>query len=127
MLGFMIHVCRTADDSQPASANTPRQGQQLLAMWQCKLRGLDWLDALVNEGHAIDLGGDGYPLRYTAQAKHVLPKITDGEPPHANPRWLHGEGDIVQGYEHRKTQRKDEAIAACPPDAWLLIEAWDES
>ena len=88
---------------------------------------MQWLRELEAQGQAIDLGGDGYPLRYTAQAKHVLPKITEGEPPHANPRWLHGEGDIVQGYEHRKTQRKDEAIAACPPDAWLLIEAWDES
>lgn len=127
MIGFMIYLRRLCDDTQQATTRTKLRDGQLLAQWQCNAYGLQWLRELEAHGQAIDLGGDGYPLRYTVQAKHVLPQITESEPPYANPRWLHGEGDSVKGYEHRKTQRRDEAIAACPPDAWLLIEAWDES
>ena len=60
MLGWHISVFRQADDgSSPAKAGS-EEGVRL-AVWQTGLEGLQWLDALVEAGHAIDLGGNGYP------------------------------------------------------------------
>ncbi|MCP4973962.1 MAG: hypothetical protein GY914_09895, partial [Prochlorococcus sp.] len=47
---------------------------------------------LINKNNAIALAGDGYPSRYTAQAKDILPEL-DGEPPEANAVWSCGPND----------------------------------
>jgi hypothetical protein len=53
-----------------------------LAVWQTGLGRLDWVYELVKAGKAINLGGNGYPCRYTATAEYLTPRIID-EPPGA--------------------------------------------
>ena len=108
MIGWMLYLRRPSDDTQPATTNTKLRDGVLLAQWQCSAYGLQWLRELEAQGHAIDLSGSGYPLRYTAQAKHVLPKITESEPPYATLAawrglhcgWLRTPQDAAQGRGH---------------------------
>ena len=75
----------------------------------------------------IDLGGNGYPVRYTALAEFVLARL-EGEPPEAYPTWVLPEesGQPTAKWLGRTT-KYPETIAACRPYEWLLIQAWDES
>ena len=77
-------------------------------------------------GKAIDLGGNGYPCRFTATAEYLIPRIID-EPPGAKPTWSSGLHDILTEKWEGKTVLDRVACVACRPDEWLLIEAWDES
>jgi hypothetical protein len=101
------------------------QGKRL-AVWQTGLGGLDWIDELVKAGRAIDLGGNGYPCRYSATAENIIPRIVDG-PPGAKKIWTHDPHDILTEKWAGKTVIDQAALADCQPDEWLLIEAWDES
>lgn len=138
MLGWMIYVARQKNDrSTPAATRAPRG--DVLAVWQADIGGLDWLDALVEQGAAAHLGGQGYPSRYTATAKNLIPSIQAG-PPHARGQWTHGDGDVLVDSSGRRLDWFDPAvitarrtrinpavIAECSPDEWLIVEAWDES
>jgi hypothetical protein len=125
MLGWHIGVFRTLDGgSEPARAQS-QEGVRL-AVWQTNARGLDWLEALVNAGRAMDLGGDGYPLRFTAQAQYLIPPIVAG-PPEAYQNWITGLGDILKPDWEGKTVIDHAAVESCRPDEWLLVVAWDES
>lgn len=98
MLGWMIAVYRQADDrNTPATTKCP-QGPRL-AIWQTGLHGTQWLDELKDAGHARFLAfNGGYPLEYTARAKHLLPRILAGDcPPLANPVWKMGVEDVLAG------------------------------
>lgn len=88
--------------------------------------GLDWLNDLVKAGHAIDLGGTGYPLRFTATAARIVPRLA-GEPPYAHHVWIREVGDTVNEKWAGRTVIDGAVVAACHPDEWLLIETWDES
>jgi hypothetical protein len=90
------------------------------------MSGLDWLNREVEAGRAIDLGGNGYPVRYSATAKTPLPQILDG-PPEARKHWLTDPGDIVNEKWEGKTVIDRDTAVQCGPDEWLLVEAWDES
>ena len=68
----------------------------------------------------------GYPNRYTAQAKDILPEL-DGEPPEANAVWSCGHNDQLSDAWSGKTAKDQELMQSCLPDEWLIIEAWDES
>lgn len=83
-----------------------------LASWTSGLSGTDWLDKLVKEGRAKDLGGNGYPNNYSANASEILPLLTDES---IN---LIGSGNV---------RFKIDQITNCPMDATLIIEAWDQS
>jgi hypothetical protein len=125
MLGFTISVHRQLNGgSSPAEFNSPQSPR--LAVWQTGPGGLYWIDDLVKEKKAITLGGDGYPFRYTAMAKHLLPQVIEG-PPDARPVWGYDPGDILGPAWEGKTARDEEALQSYPPDEWLLVEAWDES
>ena len=107
-LGWHIRVCRQSDGGvSPATADSPEG--TLLARWEAGLNGLDWLDELVKEGKAIDLGGNGYPCRYTAAAEYLFPRIVD-MPPGAKVVWSSAL-----------------LVAQCRLDEWLIVEAWDQS
>jgi len=93
MLGWHISVYHQADKgSSPATTMSPT-GKRL-AVWQTGLGGLNWINELVEKGKAVDLGGNGYPSRYTARAKHLIPYIKDG-PPLAKKIWSSDEDDIL--------------------------------
>ncbi len=107
-----------------ALAQSP--GGTRLAVWQAGLGALEWLDDLVKSGRAIDLGGNGYPCRHTATAEYLTPRIVD-KPPGSLNAWISGASDILTEKWEGRTVVDGAAIAACRPDEWLLVEAWDES
>ena len=102
-----------------------RKGKRL-AVWQSGIGGLGWIYTLINKNKAIELGGCGYPSRYTAQAKHILPELA-GEPPEANAVWSCGPTDQLSEAWSSKTAKDQELMQGCLPDEWLIIDAWDES
>ena len=125
MLGWHISIYRQTDDgASPATAESSPGTR--VAVWQTGLGGLDWIDELVKAGKAINLGGRGYPSRYTATTENLIPRIGD-EPPGARPVWAFGVGDILTEKWVGETLIDHAAAAACRPREWLLIEAWDES
>ena len=113
MLGWHISVYRQSDGSR-------------LAVWQAGWHGLQWIDALVEAGDAVSLGGDGYPFRYTATAATLQPILIDG-PPNARKAWVSEPGDILTENWAGATVLDHAALAQCAPDEELLLEAWDES
>ena len=125
MLGWNIGIYRQADGGEsPATAITDKGIR--LAVWQTGHSGLDWISELVKAGKAINLGGNGYPYRYTAMAEHLIPRIID-EPPEARRLWAYDKDDILtEKWEGRTRIDRTEAMA-CRQREWLLIEAWDES
>ena len=125
MLGWNIGIYRQADNgASPATADSPTGTR--LAVWQTGLGGLDWINELVKAGQAINLGGYGYPCRYTATAENLLPRIIEG-PPGARSAWSFGLYDRLTEKWEGKTVIDRTAAADCRPDERLLIEAWDES
>ncbi len=82
MLGWHITVYRQEGGcDSPASFEAPTGAT--LAVWQADIGGLKWIDALVDKGLAVCLGGNGYPMEYTARWEHVNNTILNG-PPDAN-------------------------------------------
>lgn len=125
MLGWHIKVMRQTNGGQ-APARLYDKGGDMLAVWQTPLEGINWIDRLVKEGSALNLGGCGYPTIYTAPAKYLIDPIVNG-PPYANAVWVCGPQDIVTSRWHGKTTIDDAVVQACRPDEWLLVEVWDES
>ena len=71
-------------------------------------------DDLVKLQNAIDLGGNGYPIEYTAMAAHIIPRIRD-EPPEAKAVWSFDAGDIIMPQWLGKTTKDPQTMAACSP------------
>jgi hypothetical protein len=124
MLGWHISVYRQMDGGVSPAMFDSAKGTRL-AVWQADWRGLDWLLELAKAGKAIDLGGSGYPCRFTATAESLIPHFIE-QPPRANDRWLIGAGDVVTDKWEGRTVIAA-AAAQCRSDEWLLVEAWDES
>jgi hypothetical protein len=124
-LGWHISVYRQQNEGTKPAAFGDAHGPRL-AVWQANLGGLDWLDELVNEQRAINLGGNGYPYEYTAMAAYIIPRLI-GEPPEAKAVWTFDAGDIITSGWQGKTTRDPAVMDACRPDEWLIIQVWDES
>jgi hypothetical protein len=125
MLGWHISVFKQRNDGASPATSESERGTRL-AVWQTGLGGLGWLEELVKAGNAIDLGGSGYPCRYTATAEYLLPRIIE-TPPGARTVWVCQAGDIITDKWEGKTVVDREAAAHCRRNEWLLVEAWDES
>ena len=86
VLGWHVRVFRqVGGGDEPAGADAWVKGARV-AVWQTRLGGLSWIEGLVTQDRAIDLGGNGHPNRDTARARDLLPPIETG-PPEANPHW----------------------------------------
>ncbi len=96
-----------------------------LAEWQTGSDGLNWIRLLVDEKKAIDLGGNGYPYRFTAPVKVLWPYIN--KPPVALESWLYQPTDIITSMWKGKTVVVKDELGRCTEEEWLVIEAWDES
>jgi hypothetical protein len=108
---------------------TPKGGDRkaaVLATWETSVSGIDWLNKLSKEGLADQLSRDGYPNRFTAIARDVLPLIAGGPPAHNGPEII-GDDYVMPGNWTGKVTLHHDKIAACPPDQMLTIEAWDQS
>ena len=99
---------------------------QYLIGWTTGLGGLSWLDELVKQGLAQDLGGNGYPNKYSGQASIILPKIVPVLPNYEG-KFVIGDDYILEGGENWEIRINQSKIDACSPDEKLLIEAWDRS
>lgn len=125
MLGWNIRIYRQ-DTGRDEPADWDTGFGDRVAVWQAGLWGLRWIDDLVEQGRAVDLKGNGYPMRYSARAADLIPVIEQG-PPLANEVWIYGVNDILGPAWDGKTVFHEEVARRCDPDEWLLIEAWDES
>jgi len=125
-LGWHISVYRQQNEGLAPASFGATHGARL-AVWQTGLWGLEWLDELVAQKKAIDLGSNGgYPSEYTAQAAEIIPRIRDN-PPEAKAVWSSGAGDILLPGWAGKTTKDLAVMDDCRPDEWLIIQAWDES
>ena len=125
MLGWHISVYRQTDGGGAPATAESAEGTRL-AVWQTGVDGLDWLREMVTEGKVVDLGGNGYPSRFTATAEQLLPRIVES-PPGARAEWLLDAGDIVTDKWEGKTVVDGAVAAECGADEWLIVEVWDES
>ena len=125
MLGWNVSVYRQKSDGTKAATFETERSERL-AVWQAGLCGLSWLNELVQNGKAINLGGDGYPVRYTAPAQYILSEIING-PPEARAVWEHDQCDILTEKWQGKTVVNTDLAKRCDGNEWLIVEAWDES
>lgn len=116
MLGWEIFVYRSPE---------AKHGD-LVARWMSSLSGLKWLDQLVTDGKASDLGGNGYPCRYAVSAGVLLPIITSGLPANNSPLVI-GEDYVLPANWSGDIVWDREAALDCQPGDLLTIEAWDQS
>jgi hypothetical protein len=120
VLGWDVMVFHRAISGPTAS------DEVLLASWQTGPIGLRWLDEIVKSGRAVDLGGSGYPYKYSIPAGILLPIITAGLPVYDSPPIAGDDYFMPSGWNSRV--KLDRArIAECPSDAQLIVEAWDQS
>ncbi len=117
MLGWDVRVYWQAND---------RAEPILLARWSTGAFGLSLLDKLVDEKKADDLGGDGYPCRYSVAAWVLLPILMAGLPANQSPPVIGEDYVMPAGYNGALELHKGE-IRRCPADAQLIVEAWDQS
>lgn len=109
-----------------ADARTARVGGRLAA-WQATVDGADWLHDLVAAGRAAVSLGAGYPDRFCAKARDVLPQIENMAPPHSRDVWVAGATDLLTPQWEGRTTLAGDELAQCGPQDWLYIEVWDES
>lgn len=110
MLGWLVLVdARTPEERDEAHDKS----SHLLAKWEARLSGLDFLDVLVRQGKARKLLSGGYPERYTAKASDFLALLAERPPGTMGP--------------HADVSLYPDRIAACSPDQVLTIDAWDLS
>lgn len=120
MLGWEFFVSRQVEASQDATKKPS------LASWQTGLGGTQWLDDLVAGGVGSDLGGNGYPNRYTIPTGALLAIIGNGIPKHTGPLVIGDDYVTPPGWTG--PVRIDIAgLRALDPREMLLVEAWDQS
>jgi len=123
MLGWWIIVSTETPEERDGATD---HKAATLATWDTGVSGTDWLLKLVQEGKAKEHGPrGGYPDRYTAAARDVLPLFADGPP---LPR---GIGVVAEDDKAGKSNRNVivhwDRIAACLPGQVLTIDVWDQS
>ena len=127
MLGWMVSVYRQVDVGQraePATLDSAR-GERL-ARWQGDVSALAWIRELCTDGRGVALGGNGYPTRFSARCSALRPLIEAG-PPRARTVWVSGVHDRIDRARWEGRTTVSASLSDCPPDEWLLVEAWDES
>ena len=113
MLGWQVSINQESDT--------------LIASWCVGIGGLDWLDELVKQGLAQDLGGNGYPCKYSAKAEVILPKILTSLPINENAKPTLGDDYILDTKESWDIKINQDLIKSCKSSETLSIVAWDLS
>jgi hypothetical protein len=116
MLGWELFVTRQSD---PADAKA-------LASWSAGLNGTDWLDELVANGKAADLGGNGYPNRYVVTADVLVAILRAGLPTRDGPLVIGDNYSLPSGWTS-EPEIDHERLQSIDPSEILMVEAWDQS
>ncbi len=103
-LGWDVYIGRQMN---PRLDSTGKYRGKIGSWRASKDGGWSWAEALVAEGLAKSLGGNGYPYSYTITAAVLVEKIKSGQ---------------------MLSSLVDESeLAKCLPTEELLIEVWDRS
>ena len=122
MLGFEIEIYKFTDGMDITSNKIIKP---VLARWTSGgFRGLDWIENLVSEAKAEDLGGNGYPLYYKAKAQFILEALALDVPKNKGQTII---GDDYVMPSDWRSEIDTSKIAKCDPDQQLIVEAWDLS
>jgi hypothetical protein len=122
MLGFDIEIYKFTDGMDITSLKIDKP---ILARWSSGgFRGLDWIESLVSEAKAEDLGGNGYPLYYKAKAQFTLEALALDVPKNKGQTII---GDDYVMPSDWRSEIDTSKIAKCDPDQQLIVEAWDLS
>ena len=93
MIGYSISVYEFIEGIDITSISNDNEA---LATWTSGgFGGLDWIDNLVSEAKAEDLGGNGYPDYYKVQAQFVLNALATDTPKN--------EGQTIMDHENINT------------------------
>ncbi|WP_367873099.1 hypothetical protein [Luteolibacter sp. Populi] len=111
MIGWSFGIYRQINGGDSPATFDSKTGV-ILAYWDTELRGLDWIETLVARGEALCLGGNGYPVVFTAPIEHLRPVLC-GELPCLKP--------------HSRTKVNLEELDRCTPVEWALIRIFDLS
>lgn len=125
MIGWWIVVSTQSPRERDQSDQDARRAA-ILAQWEAGADGTQWIEGLAKEGRAEKLSGNGYPNRYTALARDVLPHLV-ATPPAAAGTLIVGEDYVTTSTWRGKIERSDARIESCQPDQVLTIDAWDQS
>jgi hypothetical protein len=123
MIGWWIVIARQTPEERDTAVDSKAA---VLANWEANVSGIDWIKQLVEQGKATQLRHGGYPNRFTALARDVLPLIEEGPPAHSGPTII-GDDYVMPGNWTGNVQIHSEKISACPPDQVLTIDVWDQS
>lgn len=104
----------------------PTTPDVFIARWNTSVFGLRWLDQLVRDSKAIDLGGNGYPNKYAVAAGILLPIIKAGLPANDSPLVIGDNYALPEGWSGEIDWNQQEVLA-CHGGDQLIIEAWDQS
>ena len=115
MLGWEVFAFR----------NSNAKRENLIVHWMTSVFGLDWLDQLVKEGRATDLGGNGYPNRYEISVGVLVPLLSKGLPANSSPLVIGDDYVLPEGWSGSVTWRQDPAT--CRASDTLFLEVWDQS
>lgn len=122
MIGYSISVYEFIEGMDITSISNDNEA---LATWTSGgFDGLDWIDNLVSQAKAEDLGGNGYPFYYKVQAQFVLQALGRDTPKSKEQTIM--DDEIVLSSDWQSKIDTSE-IAKLRPNQQLLIEAWDLS
>jgi hypothetical protein len=126
MLGWEVIVYKQADGGSSAAKPESERGN-LIAAWLTDMNGLNWLEALVKAGKAIDLGGNGYPKTFTTTAEDLIPQLVHWPPQALETFHLCEALSDLAKRDSETTVTGLVESAGCRMGEWLLIHAWDQS
>ena len=122
MIGYSISVYEFVEGVDITSISNDNEA---LATWTSGgFDGLDWIDNLVSQAKAEDLGGNGYPLYYKVQAQFVLQALARDTPKNKGQIIMDDESVLSSDW---RSKIDTSEIAKLKPNQHLLIEAWDLS
>jgi hypothetical protein len=122
MIGYSISIYEFVESVNITSISNDNEA---LATWSSGgFDGLDWIDNLVSEAKAEDLGGDGYPLYYKVQAQFVLQALAANTPKNKE-QTIMDDKNVMSSDWRNKIDISE--IAKLKPNQQLIIEAWDLS
>ena len=85
-----------------------------------------WIADLAAAGIATDLGGSGYPNRFTVPAAAVVPILMQGPPKYLGPMVI-GDDYVHSGGWVGDARIDLAGMSALAPTEILMVEVWDQS